>query len=113
MALVKYLGEGRVVDYTPGAAVAAGDVVVQGDLVGVARSPIASNAPGSLVVSGILEFPKAAGAGSAITVGSKVYWYPAAKVATTNDGGGTRKLIGKTVKATVDADTAVQVRMSQ
>ena len=74
MALAIFVSEGRAVDYTPSADVAAGDVVVQADLVGVARTPIAANAPGSLAIEGVFDFAKATGAGSGIAVGTKVYW---------------------------------------
>ena len=46
----KYIQEGKNVDYTPGSAVTAGDVVVQGDLVGVAKLDIAANRQGALAV---------------------------------------------------------------
>ena len=37
MAQAVFAHEGAAIDYTPGADVAAGDVIVQGDLIGVAR----------------------------------------------------------------------------
>jgi predicted RecA/RadA family phage recombinase len=111
MATATFVQEGSAVDYTPSAAVAAGDVVVQGDLVGVAPRPIAANTLGSLAVAGVFEFPKAAGAGTAIAAGKKVYWDATNHVATETAQGNT--LMGKTVAATVDADTAVRVRLSQ
>lgn len=111
MALAIFVQEGNSIDYTPSAAVAAGDVVVQGDLVGVARTPIAANAPGSLAIVGAFDFAKATGASSGIAVGTKVYWDGVAKVATATVG--TNKFLGKTVKAAVDADTTVRVWLSQ
>src|SRR5262245_23844358 len=99
------------VDYTPGADVAAGDVVVQGDLIGVAERLIAANALGALSVEGVFDFPKTAGGGTAITAGTKVYWDPAAKVATATAGA--LKLLGKTIKDAADADTTVRVRLQQ
>ncbi|MFQ3588264.1 MAG: capsid cement protein, partial [Fimbriimonadaceae bacterium] len=45
MAQAVFVHDGECIDYTPGAAVAAGDVVVQGDLIGVAKQPIAANTP--------------------------------------------------------------------
>lgn len=110
-ALVKFVAESRTVDYTPGAAVAAGDVVVQVDLVGIARSPIAANTLGSLAVSGIFDFPKSTAAGSAIPAGTIVYWDAVNKVATKTAAG--NKQIGKATAATVDADATVRVRVSQ
>ena len=65
--------------------VAAGDVVVQADLVGVARQPIAANTPGSLAVMGVFDFPKATGADTGIAAGDKVYWDVADKQAKADD----------------------------
>ena len=111
MAAAIYVQEGRAVDYTPSADVAAGDVVVQGDLAGVARTPIAANAPGSVAVWGVFDIAKASGAGAGITVGTKVYWDATNKVATATAG--TNKFLGKTTKAAADADATVRVRLSQ
>ena len=110
---VAFVQEGNAVDYTPGSDVAAGAVVVQGDLVGVARTPIAAGMPGSLAVTGVFDFPKATGAGSGIAVGAKVYWDVADQEAKTDDETGANKLLGKTVQAAADADTTVRVRLSQ
>ena len=111
MAQATFVHDGASIDYTPGAAVAAGDVIVQGELVGVARTPIAANALGSLAVAGVFDFAKATGGGTAITAGANVYWDDTNNVATTTATG--NKLIGKCVKAAADADATVRVRMSQ
>jgi predicted RecA/RadA family phage recombinase len=111
MAITTFVHEGRAIDYTPTANVAAGDVVVQGDLVGVARSPIPANTPGSLAVSGVFDFPKASGAGTGIGAGVKAYWDATGKVATATAEGHT--YLGKTVQAAADGDTTVRVRLSQ
>jgi predicted RecA/RadA family phage recombinase len=111
MALAIFAHDGDSIDYTPTSDVAAGDVVVQGDMVGVARTPIVANAPGSLAVAGVFDFPKATTTGSAIAAGTKAYWDAAASVATATAG--SNKLLGKTVKAAADADTTVRVRLSQ
>ena len=63
MAQAVFVKEGASVDYTPGADVAAGDVVVLADLVGVAKRPITVNTPGALSVDGVYDFTKAGGAG--------------------------------------------------
>ena len=73
---VTFVQEGKAIDYTPSSAVAAGDVVVQGDLVGVTRTPIPAGTPGSLAVSGVFDFPKATSAGSAITVARRSFGTP-------------------------------------
>jgi predicted RecA/RadA family phage recombinase len=111
MAIAVFVQDGRAIDYTPSADVAAGDVVVQGDLVGVARSPIPANAPGSLATTGIFGFPKATGTSSGIAAGTKVYWDATNKVVTATVG--SNKFLGKTTKAAADADATVQVRLSQ
>ena len=113
MATAVYVHEGDAIDYTPGSDVAAGDVVVQGELIGVAKQPIAAGALGALAVKGAFDFPKTTGGGTAISAGAKVYWDEANAVATTDDGGGVNKLLGKVVKAAADEDATVRVRMSQ
>ena len=109
----KFVHEGESIDYTPGADVLTGAVVVQAELVGVAQGPIKANQLGSLAVSGVFDFPKAGGAGSAIPAGTNTYWDAGAQNATKNAAAGVNKLIGKAVKTTVDADTVVRVRLLQ
>ncbi|MCE7974809.1 MAG: DUF2190 family protein [Leptolyngbya sp. PLA1] len=109
----KFVQEGASIDYTPGADVLVGAVVVQAELIGIATAPIKSGQLGSLAVSGVFDFPKATGASSAIPAGTNTYWDAAAQNATKNAAAGANKLIGKAVKATVDADTVVRVRMLQ
>ena len=113
MPTAVFVQEGNQVDYTPGAAVAAGDVVVQGDLIGVAKQPIAANALGALAVTGVFDFPKATGGGMAIAAGATVYWDVADTEAKEDSETGANKLIGKTVAAATDDDATVRVRMSQ
>jgi predicted RecA/RadA family phage recombinase len=103
-----FVHEGAQIDYTPTADVAAGEVVVQGDLVGVATQPIKANERGALAVEGVFDFAKASGA---LAVGAIVYWDNTNKVATATSTG--NKQIGKVVRAAASADTRVRVRMSQ
>lgn len=109
MALTTFVHDGSSIDYTPAADVAAGDVVVQEDLVGVAKVPIAAGKPGALAVEGVFDFPKAAG--SAIAAGATCYWDATNKRATTTATG--NKLLGKCVKAAANSDTTVRLRLSQ
>ena len=110
---VKFVQNGQSIDYTPGADVASGDVVVQGELVGVAKLDIKANVLGALAVDGVLDFPKDTGSSSAISAGAKLYWDAVNEVATTDADGGTNKLIGKTVADAGDDAETVRVRMSQ
>lgn len=69
---VTFRHEGERADYTPVSAVAAGDVVVQGLLVGVATNAIAAGEKSSLAIAGVFRFPKAAGV--TFGAGERVYW---------------------------------------
>ena len=109
MAQAQFIHDGEAIDHTPGANVAAGDVVVQGDLVGVAKKDIVANALGALAVTGVFDFAKSGGV--AYTVGQILYWDDTNNVVTTTATG--NKQIGKVVRAAASADTTVRVRMSQ
>ncbi len=106
-----YVQDDDYVDFTPTADVAVGDVIEQGDLVGIAMRDVKANTPGALCVEGVFDVPKTSGAGTAIAAGTKVYWDAANKVATATAG--SNKFLGKTTTATVDADTTVRVRLQQ
>lgn len=109
----RFIHDGNSIDYTPGADVAAGDVVVQNDLVGIAKLDIVAGVLGALAVTGVFELPKTAGVGEAIAAGAKVYWDVANTVATTNTAAGANKYLGKTVIAATDNDPTVRVRLEQ
>lgn len=113
--MATFIHDGNSIDYTPapGSDVAAGAVVVQGDLIGVAKTPIAAATLGALAVTGVFDFPKATGVGSGITVGATVYWDVADQQAKTDAEAGANELLGKVVKAAADADATVRVRLSQ
>ena len=113
MAQAVFAHEGAAIDYTPGADVSAGDVIVQGDLVGVASLDIKAGVLGALAVTGVFDFPKATGASTAIAAGVSVYWDVADAEAKTDSETGANKLIGKTIAAAGDNDAEVRVRMSQ
>ncbi|HOX08380.1 MAG TPA: DUF2190 family protein [Planctomycetota bacterium] len=111
--ITEYVHEGNAIDYVPVADVAAGSVVVVGDLVGVTKRNHKAGELAALAVAGVFDFPKATGAGSAIAAGAKLYWDEADKVAKTDDEAGANKYLGKSVKAAADADEAVRARLSQ
>jgi predicted RecA/RadA family phage recombinase len=111
MPLAVFVSEGKAVDYTPTTDVAAGDVVVQGELVGIAKRPIPANTPGALAVTGVFDMPKATGVGSGLAVGIEAFWDATNKVVTATAG--TNKFLGKTVRAAADGDDTVRVRLKQ
>jgi len=109
--LARYISDGRYLDYTASSDVAAGDVIVAGELVGVAVGPIAAGRTDGLCVDGVVDFAKATGSGTAVSEGAKVYWDAGNKVATTSDGGGANRYIGKAgFGGAGDDDAVVRVR---
>ena len=92
--LARYVQKGDAIDYRPAEAVAAGDVVIIADLIGIARLDIEANTLGSLAVVGVFDVVKADGA---IPSGSTVYWDAGAKKATTVSG--SNHYLGKAIAA--------------
>lgn len=104
---------GGSIDYTPsGADVAAGQVVVQRDLVGVANVEIKDGKLGALAVHGVFDFAKTASGGITFAVGDVAYWDDTGNVAVPTPGAGNRR-IGKVLKTAADADATVRVRISE
>lgn len=111
MAKANFIQDGNAIDYIPSADVGAGDIVVQSDLIGVAKRDIAANKLGALAITGVFDFPKATGASTAIAAGVKLYFDATEQVATATVG--TNKQIGKTVAAAGDDDETVRAYLSQ
>ncbi len=112
MAQVIFIHDGDSIDHIPVADVAAGDLVVQGELVGVAKLDIKAGKLGALAVGGVFDFPVEEIPGW--SVGQRAYWEPGDQWAVTGDGGGANKLIGKVVL--VDSRPGsphVRVRLNQ
>lgn len=113
MPVAVFIHDGNSIDYTPGSDVASGAVIVQGDLVGVAKRSIPANTLGALCVAGVFDFPKATGVGTGIAAGVNAYWDETNGVATTDAAGGANKHLGKSVLEAGDDDETVRVRMNQ
>ncbi len=96
--------EGNSIDYTPGSAVVAGQVVVQGSLVGIAHAAIAADALGALAIEGVFEIEKES---VAFTVGEDVFWDETNSLAFAGAG----VYLGKAVKAVDAADDTVWVKL--
>lgn len=69
-----YYADGDKLDYTPSSAVAAGDIVVLGNLVTVAERPIAANELGAVLTNGVVTGPVFA-TGITGAQGSAMRWY--------------------------------------
>ena len=104
---MSYVQKGDILDHTPASAVAAGEVVVLGVLVGVAPRPIAANAMGAVAVEGVYALPVATGATGA--QGSAINWYATSGVAHATTG----IAAGKLAKARAAADTTVDVILNK
>jgi len=104
----QFVQEGASVDYTPGSAVDAGDVVVQGDLVGVAKLDIAANTLGALCISGVFDVLKST---AVFTAGQAVYWDATSELASPD--GSVGKLMGIAVEAAATGVSTVRVRLVQ
>lgn len=103
----RFVQEGDSLDYRPAADVVAGEVVVQADLVGVAKRDIKAGDLGALAVAGVFEFPKDP---VDVAAGARVFWNPATKLATLD---ATQAFLGKAVKPVAAAEAKVVVRLSQ
>ena len=102
-----YVQRGESIDYTPSANVAAGDVVIIGEIVGIAKLDIPANELGAIAVTGVFDMVKASGE---ITAGATVYWDASAKNVTTTASENTA--IGKAVAAAESADVTVRVLLN-
>ena len=107
MTQAVFVHEGQSIDYTPSAAVAAGDVVVQGKLVGVARIGIEANKLGALAVEGVYDVTKD---DSTVETGDTLYWDAVAKKATTTAAGNTR--LGLALKDAATGATTVRIKLT-
>ena len=100
---VQTYSEDCAIDYTPAAAVTAGDVVVLNGIVGIAPSDIAANDKGSLQIEGIFRVPKTT---AAMTRGLPVYWNSTGDPDNGTSGTGAANQLGVGVYMGLLAETA-------
>lgn len=103
---------GLRINYTAPSDIDYGDVVVQGDLVGIATRDIKSGEVGRIALAGLFGIVKATGVGTALAAGTKLYWDGTGKVATDDDGAGANKFMGVSTRAAQDDDRFVRVLMA-
>lgn len=89
------------------AAVASGDVVVIGGLVGIAAGSAASGADLDLVTEGVFTLSKVSAL--AIAIGDSLYYDSATKLVNKTAAGNT--LIGKAVTAAANPSASVNVKV--
>lgn len=103
MANADFIAEGNDIAYTPGANVAQGAVVVQADLVGVAKRAIAANTLGALSVRGVFNIDKLGT--DVVAAGAILYWDVANSRATITAA--SHKVFGRAVTAAGNGATKV------
>lgn len=108
MSLTTYRQDGSIVDYTPGTAKSAGDIVVQVDLVGQVVADLAANQKGGLRVEGVIHAPKLST--DVVAVGDVLYWDAGNSRCTKTAS--THKIIGKAVSAAGSGATSCDVKLT-
>jgi len=107
--IARYVFSGEMIDYTPAADVAAGSVVVIGNIIGITKLDIKAGTLGSLALVGVYEIVKATGDGTAVTKGQKIYWDATNQKATPVATGNV--YLGDAIAATEATGTKVMVRL--
>lgn len=102
--MADFVQEGDRIDYTPTAAVAAGDVVQVDSRAGVATSAIAAGALGSLQTCGIYTVAKTTGV--VVLTGAELWWDVSAAKAILRPAGGGSDVDFFLGTATADATSA-------
>lgn len=97
-------GNPVMADYTAGADITAGDVIVTGDSPRIAHSDIANGAKGSLACMGGVYKVKA---NAAIAADKKVYWDDSNNEVT--ETASSHKVFGRTVQASTASDQYIEV----
>lgn len=96
--------KGEMIDYIPAADTAAGEVIVQGKLIGITTEPIKAGKLGAIRVCGVFGITKKAS--ETFAVGDVVYWDNGA-TATAGDN-----ILGLAVAAAEATDERVQVLLN-
>ena len=104
----KFIQTGNSIDYTPSSDVSAGDVVIVGNIVGIAKLDIPANTAGAISLTGCFQIYKD---DVDISIGDAIYWDETESLATTASYGNT--FIGRSVTAQIAADPSVIVRLEQ
>ena len=58
MSAAEFVHDGAAIDHTPDADLASGEIVVQGELVGITKRDIKANMLGSIAVEGVFDVPE-------------------------------------------------------
>ena len=105
----RYIQRGESIDYIPETDVAAGDIIVLGDLVGVAKLDIKAGELGALALVGVYEVAKDE---TAIAAGKQLAVNPDTGKACEPGTSGS-VVFGCAVKAAEASDPTVLIRLEQ
>lgn len=115
MSKAEYWQRGEAIDFTNStdAKIEANQIIVFGEHVGVAGTPIEVGETGSLHVFGVFEMPKTSA--NAISAGATVY-FDGEGITEAADNGGTDEKVaytcaGYATEAAAAADTTVKVKL--
>ncbi|WP_107339780.1 DUF2190 family protein [Agrobacterium pusense] len=87
----------------------SGEVVVIGELVGIAQGNAAEGAPLDIRTEGVFELPKVAA--NAISVGEPLFYVAASKLVTDDDNEGANARVGVAVAAAGATTATVRVKL--
>ena len=105
----RYIQRGDSIDYTPETDVAAGDIIVLRDLIGVAKLDIKAGELGALAIVGVYEFTKG---DMAVEIGQQLAVKPDTGEACEPGTSGS-VVFGYAVKAAEASDTTVWIKLEQ
>jgi predicted RecA/RadA family phage recombinase len=109
-----FVKNGDYLTYTAGANITSGMLVKVGSLFGASVTAVASGSTGELALTGVFEFPKTTGTGTAIAAGGPAYFDTSA-AATGNVSGdaetAANPLCGYAIEAAADGATTAKVRL--
>ena len=86
-----YISDEDALDYTPAAAEIAGDVIVQGGIVGINPTDIAAGKKGAIQIEGVFDVPKTT---AAWVIGLPVFWDATGNPDSGDAGSGAANQIG-------------------
>lgn len=104
----KFVQPGDVIDYTAGANIASGQVVLMGVRIGVALAAIANGAIGPVQVTGVFTIAKLST--DAVTQGAALYWDNTNSRLTTTASGNT--LAGYATAASGSGAATVNIKIN-
>ena len=105
-----YRMSGKLIPITAGANVASGNIVVVGQMFGVATKTVVSGEEVELHCGGVYDFAKLNAASMSIAAGANAYWDATNLVIVANATGNTR--VGVAVRAVTNTDTTCRVRLN-